>query len=412
MAPDTFPKFLQLPKEVQILIWEAAVRPVPGNRHVHRFSIADYRVPQPTPTRPIKGRFLRLMHNKNFEYDSLNIASGLSLAIPTDDVAGYPNDSVCLTDSSLWTVCRESRRAMERHFAKNEWWSRVKSPFHPKRTAEPGQYAGQKGASHTASYQDIDGIVKHITIDPDNDLVHLDPRWLEHVDWLNIDDSGFLSLVDETPSLERSGFSFLGSNIAMDYDPSVFDYVNDHKFHYKQIGLGMDSATFQDLITYLTEIAEVTVWFIDYSLVRAQHITRSPDEGRAESSQQSKDNVDATRDVFRSNDFIYTEVEREDIGTSWIVSNSDDEVNSGKKETAFDMLDTLSLILSDGNLGTFRVLACESVVGRMPQPRIPWAQRCACYPDILVPRMPPSTIRREGSESSSDISSSDLIAQT
>ncbi|KAF4499808.1 glutathione s-transferase omega 2 [Fusarium agapanthi] len=174
-----------------------------------------------------------------FEYDSLNIASGLSLAIPTDDVAGNPNDSVCLTDSSLWTFCRESRRAMERHFAKNEWWSHIKSPFHPKRTAEPGRCAGQEGAAHTASYQDMDGIVKHITIDFDNDLVHFDPRWLEHLDWWHINNSDFLSLFNERPSLERSGFKFIESNIAMDYDPSILDALKDRKVHYNQIGLGM-----------------------------------------------------------------------------------------------------------------------------------------------------------------------------
>ncbi|KAF5242893.1 hypothetical protein FANTH_8478 [Fusarium anthophilum] len=414
MAPDTFPKFLQLPKEIQILIWEAAVRPVPGDRHVHRFYIADYRVLRPTPTKPIKGRFLRLIRNKNLEYDSLNIASGLSLAIPTDDAAGNPNDSVCLTDSSLWTFCRESRRAMERHFVKNEWWSRIKSPFHPKRTAEPGQYAGQKGVAHTASYQDNDGIVKHITIDFDNDLVHFDPRWLEDLDWWHINSSDFLSLFDERPSLERSGFSFLGSNIALDYDPLILDAINDRKVHYNQIGLGMNIATFQDMITYLLEDAGVTVWFIDYSLIRAQHIARTPDEGRGESSQQTQDDVDATREVFRSNDFIYTEVKRQDIGTSWVVSNNDDEVNSGETETSFDMLDTLSGVVSDDDLGHCRILACESVVGRMLQPRIPWAQRCVgetcetCYRDKIVPRVRPSTIRREGSESSSDYSSSHL----
>lgn len=81
--------------------------------------------------------------------------------------------------------------------------------------------------------------------------------------------------------------------------------------------------------------------------------------------------------------------------------------------TAFDMFDILSL--GDDDLGHFRVLACEPVAGIMPQPRTPLARRCdgdescdICYPDKIVPCVPPSTIKREGSESSPDISSSDL----
>ncbi|KAG5766059.1 hypothetical protein H9Q72_005852 [Fusarium xylarioides] len=329
MAPDTFPKFLQLPKEIQILIWEAAVRPVPGDRHVHRFCIADYRVLQPTPIKPIQGGFLRLLRTKKFEYESVNIASGLSLAVPTDDVAGNPNDSVYLTDSFLWTFCKESRQAMERRFARNEWWSHVKSPFHPERTAEPGRYIGQKGAAHTASYQDNEGTVKHITMDFDNDLIHFDPRWLGSVDWWHISPSVFLSLFGERPSHERSGFSFIGSNIAMDYDPSIMDILKNRRVHYNQRGLRMTRGAFQDMIIYLLDVAKATIWYIDYSLIQAQHTPRSSEEGVGR-----QDSVYATKEVFRSNDFVYTEVKREDIGTSWVVSN--EGTNSSGTETAFD----------------------------------------------------------------------------
>ncbi|RBQ81534.1 hypothetical protein FVER14953_20189 [Fusarium verticillioides] len=415
MTPDAFPKFLQLPKEIQILIWEAAVRPIPGDRHVHRFYIADYRVLQPTPMKPIQGRFLRLLRTKKFEYESVNIASGLSLAIPIDDVAGNPNESVYLTDSYLWTFCKESRQAMERRFTKNEWWSHVKSPFHPKRTAEPGRYISQKGATHTASYQDNDGIVKHITIDFDNDLIHFDPRWLSQVDWWHISPSVFLPLFDESPSNQRSGFSFIGSNVAMDYDPTIMDTLKNRKVHYNQIGLGMTRGVFEDMISYLLDVAKVTIWCIDYSLIRAQHIPRTSEEGRG----QQERNANPTREIFRSSDLIYMEVKREDIGTSWVVSNSNDEVNIGEAETAFDMFDLLSLSdalsLNNNDLGHLRVLACEPVAGRMPRPRTPWARRCVgdetcetCNPDRIVPRLPPSNIKREGSESSSSVSSSDL----
>ncbi|KAF4956066.1 hypothetical protein FGADI_4091 [Fusarium gaditjirri] len=406
MTLDTFLKFLQLPKEIQILIWEAAVRPVPGDRHVHRFYIADYRVLQPTPMKPIQGGFLRLLRTKGFGCESVNIASGLSLAVPIDDIAGNPNDSVYLTDSSLWTVCKDSRQAMERRFTRNEWWSHVKSSFHPKRTATPGQYIGRKGAAHTASYQDNDGVVKHITIDFDNDLIHFDPRWLSWVDWWHISPSVFLSLFDESPSHERLGFSFIGSNIAMDYDPSVLDTLRSRTVHSKRIGLEMSRGDFQDMISYLLDVAKLTIWYIDYSLIQAQHTPRISDEGRGKLNHQTKDDVHSTREVFRSAHFIYTEVKRGDIGTSWVVSNDGD-----RPETAFDMFDILST--DNNNLSHLRVLACEPVAGRMPQPRTPWARRCVgdetcetCYPDKIVPRVRPSTI--EGSGGSSDISSSDL----
>ncbi|KAL9562995.1 hypothetical protein ACKAV7_012737 [Fusarium commune] len=312
---------------------------------------------------------------------------------------------------------------MERQFNKNEWWSHVKSPFHPKRTTAPSQYIGQNGAAHTASYQDNDGLVNHITMDFDNDLIHFDPRWLGYVDWWHIRPSVFLSLFDEGPSHERLGFSFIGSNIAMDYDPSIMDTLKSCTVHCKQMGLEMSRGDFQDMISYLLYVAKLTIWYIDYSLVQATYAARTSEEGRGEPSQQTQDNrnVHAPREVFHSTDFIYTEVKREDIGTSWVVSNSNDEVNSGGTETAFDMFDILSidgaLSLDNDDLGHFRVLACESVVGRMPRPRTPLARRCVgnescdiCYPNpnSIVPRVPPSTIEREGSESSSDISSSDL----
>jgi hypothetical protein len=201
----------------------------------------------------------------------------------------------------------------------------------------------------------------------------------------------------------------------MDYDPSIMDTLKNRKVHYNQIGLGMTRGLFEDMISYLLDVAKVTIWCIDYSLIRAQSIPITSDEGRG----QRDTNADTTREIFRSNDFIYTEVKREDIGTSWVVSNSNDEVNIGEAETAFDMFDILSLddalSLNNDDLVHLRVLASEPVAGRMPRPRTPWARRCVgddtcetCYPDKTVPRVPPSTIKREGSESSSSVSSSDL----
>ncbi|KAF4337474.1 glutathione s-transferase omega 2 [Fusarium beomiforme] len=416
MAPDTFPKFLQLPKEIQILIWEAAVRPVLGDRHVHRFYIADYRLLRPTPGYNIPGRFLRLLRTIAFEYESVNVTRDRSLAVPADDVAGNPNDSVYMTDSALWTVCRESRRAMERRFPRNEWWSHVKSPFHPKRTANPGVYLGQEGVTHTASYQDNDGAVRHITIDFDKDLIHLDPRYLSDLDWWNTPTSVFLPLFDyRTDDDNNRQESFLGDNIALDYDPAIMDKLRFRTIHYRQKGLEMYSGEFEDMISGLIHPARLTLWFIDYRLVPTSQVnTISKENERPDQERPIDQDKQTPREVFRSNDFIYTEVKREDIGPRWRIS--DDQGAVGETETPFDMFDNLFLGgLGSDELKELRVLACQPVAGRTPQPRESWAWRCnggdtceLCCPNKTVPRVPPSTVKRQGSQSSSDISISGL----
>jgi hypothetical protein len=201
-------------------------------------------------------------------------------------------------------------------------------------------------------------------MDFDKDLIHFDPRYLSNVNWWHIRPSVFLSLFDEGPSHERLGFSFIGSNIAMDYDPSIMDTLKKRPKHYRQKGLGMSSGDFRDMISYLRDLAKVTIWFIDYRLVQTTQNARISKERKGEASGQTQEdrNVQVPRELFRSDDFIYTEVKREDIGTSWVVSN--DEVNSRETETAFDMFD--ALLLDDDDLDHLRVLACEPVAGRTP----------------------------------------------
>ncbi|KAF4447246.1 glutathione s-transferase omega 2 [Fusarium austroafricanum] len=417
MAPDTFPQFVKLPKEIQILIWEAAVRPVPGDRHVHRFFIADYHLNQPHPSHNIPGRFLHLLRTRAFKYASLNVESGFSLAIPADDKDGNPNDSVYLTDSSLWTVCKESRQAMERRFEKNEWWSHVKSPFHPKRTATWGHYVGEEGAAHTASYRGDDGVVKHITINHDKDLVHLDPRFLNDVDWWHLRTTVFVPLFDHRDSLDPGiEPSFIGDNIALDYDRSIIDTLEGRVRHYTQKYLQMYSGQFVDMISLLYDVAKRTIWFIDYGLVRATQISTNTLQGNV-GKIEGEPNVLSTREVFRSSDFIYTEVKREDVGLLWHIS--DDEVNNGATETAFDMFDVLRPRFGDylgiENFDRLRVLACQPAPGRTLPPKTPWARRCGSDPSCEIcgfkeaaPPVRPSTMKRQGSESSTDISMSDL----
>ncbi|KAF9769357.1 hypothetical protein IL306_013237, partial [Fusarium sp. DS 682] len=278
MELDTFPQFPKLPKEIQILIWEAAVRPVPGDHHVHRFYVADYRLLQPTPGYNIPGRFVRLLRTEAFEYESQNVATGFSLAVPADDIAGNPNDSVYMTDTA------------------------------------PEDYLGQEGASHTASYQDNDGLVKHITIDFDKDLIHLDPRYLSDLAWWNMDISVFLPVFDFRSRGSKRERNFLGDSIALDYDPLMMDKLKSRTIHYLQKGLEMNSEVFEDMICLLYEPAGLTIWFIDYRLVQTSQVVTTESNKDPNQERRVGQSKHAPREVFRSNDFIYTEVKREDIG--------------------------------------------------------------------------------------------------
>ncbi|SPJ72008.1 uncharacterized protein FTOL_01736 [Fusarium torulosum] len=415
MSSDTFPQFPSLPKEIQLLIWEAAVRP--PDRHVHRFFIADYHLKRPSPLYPIKENFLHLLQTKAPAYRCVNPSSGFSLAVPTDDIDGNRNDSVYLSDSSLWTFSKESRQAMEKRFRKNEWWSNFKSPYHPKRRAAPGDYLGQVGASHTASYQDDNGVVKHITIDFDKDLIHLDPRYLKNSDWFHLRQDCHLPLFDYRTTLRPEAKpSFIGDNVALDYDHSILDSFHERKVHYRKKELGMSVGDFNDMLSMLHGCAKRTIWFIDYGL-SYQTTTEDVSEKGEEATRRTRADRGSqpVRETFRSDDLIYTEVRREDIGPVWLPSN--DEVNNSESSTAFDMFDFL--VQQDRfdieDFDRLRVLACQPLPGRLTQPRRPWAKRCpkdstceVCGVKEPAPRVRPSTMKREGSDSSTDISMSDL----
>ncbi|RSL77984.1 hypothetical protein CEP51_008606 [Fusarium floridanum] len=212
MAFDTFHFFHNLPKEIQDLIWNAAVRPVPGTRHVPRFIVLESQEPEHS----FSGHLLDLTnsgvtctedHNlnehKENEENSADQGSDLTekegvsqetrssktlvpgschLAIPYEALDGGPNDSVYALDSGLWVACKASRAAMERRFTKNEWWSVAKCENAPERLATCSDFNQEKGATHTASYKNYDGEYTHITTNQDRDLFYLDSRHLGSLD--------------------------------------------------------------------------------------------------------------------------------------------------------------------------------------------------------------------------------------
>ncbi|KAM0250288.1 hypothetical protein ACHAP5_002347 [Fusarium lateritium] len=376
MALDTFPQFLNLPKEIQLLIWEAAARTF--DRHVHRFFIAEYHLKRPNPLYPIKENFLQLLGTREAALGSVNFTRSYSLAVPIDDIDGDRNDSVYLSDSSLWTFSKESRQAMERRFRKNEWWSHLKSPYYPKRAAAPGGYLGEEGASHTA-YRDDNGAVKHITIDFDRDLIHLDPRHLDYPSWAFLFPDCLLPLFDcRIPPRLNAKPSFIGDDIALDYDRSMLDVCLGRKVHYRKKGLGMSLKDLNRMLSILHYCAKRTVWFIDYGLLY-QSTTESVStkcDGPTEATRADL-NSQPVRETFRSDDYIYTEVQREDIGPVWLPRN--DEVENSEGSTVFDMFDDLVERghLDEEDFDQLRVLACQPRPGRLTQPRQPWAKRCS-----------------------------------
>jgi hypothetical protein len=296
---------------------------------------------------------------------------------------------------------------MERRFNRNEWWSHIKSPYHPKRTATPGQYLGQTGTTHTASYTDHDGdgAVRHITIGYERDLIHLDPRYLcniQNIDWFHLSSDIFeLPVFDKR--LEDDPIvkpSFVGENIALDYDRSILDSFTSKKLHYRKKELETRSMDLLDMCLFLCNTARRTIWFIDYGLVPAPETAA----GTSDDFQSVKHSL---REVFRSDDFIYTEVKEEDIGLSWHL-NDYDKACDGENHHAFDMFRIFEGPWELEDPSQLRVLACQPAPGRPPtRPRKPWAVRChghpsceVCNAEKPVPRVRPSTIKREGSESS------------
>ncbi|KAM0196205.1 hypothetical protein ACHAPA_003512 [Fusarium lateritium] len=389
MALDTFPQFLNLPKEIQLLIWEAAART--SDRHVHRFFIAQYHFKSPSPLSRRQEdllqwlgtsavayenvNFLQLLGTRTIDDENVNFVPSFSFAVPIDDIDGNRNDSVYLSDSSLWTFSKDSRQAMEKRFRKNEWWSHIKSPYHPKHTATPGNYLGQEGASHTASYRDDNGGVKHITIDFDRDLIHLDPCHLNHLPLLDpLHDSLPLFDCKITPR-PKAKPSFVGENIALDYDVSILDVFLGRKVHYRKKELRMGWWDFRMILHRLLNGMKRTIWFIDYGL-SYQNATENVSNREDGSTHGTRADLNSqpVRETFRSEDFIYTEVQREDIGPVWLPRN--DEVENSEGSTVFDMFDYLADRLDTKDLDRLRVLACQPRPGRLTQPRRPWAKRC------------------------------------
>ncbi|RTE76719.1 hypothetical protein BHE90_008793 [Fusarium euwallaceae] len=407
----SFPLFSSFPNEIQELIWDAAVRPVPGRQHVQRFIITDHYLNQANPQYPVSGDFIRFGRQDGPRF-------GFSLALPWHDPHGNPNESGYAMDSGLWTACTASRAAMIRRFKKNEWWSNIPQEESTKGFAEKGAYAGQEDVFHSATYKTREGGIRHITISTE-DLIYLDPRYLDSVDWFHHYAGDPVPLIDYCgDDGTRTTPSFLGLNIAIDFDPRMVDMLANRPVHYCRGDLGMYSMSMVDMVDVLHESAGRTVWFIDHRLRPA-----APDTSNANMGVRSKEaeaetptatsKLDAKRQVFHADGYMLVEVQREDMGL-WSIDINDESGNDAS--TVFDFFEVLFQTgygrLDIQNSSRMRVLAYQSTSGEAPRRRGPYEitpnPSClTCYPKEetrWVRQMKPST----GMGSDDDISLSDL----
>lgn len=389
MVVGSFPLFLQLPPEIRHHIWDLAVRPVPGARHVHYFIIADHYTQHADPRYPIHGYFLRLGAEGR-------VNAGFKLAVPYGNVASGPNESVYLTDSGLWMASRESREAMERHFKKNEWWSQMPGPSQPKQLHKAGDFLGEMQVASSSSYVNAAGETNHITIQPWIDLVYFKPISLDDVDWWHHYAGDDVPLVDyrgEADSIPKP--SFLGLDVAFDYDRGMYDVLAGRTVYHCAHVKGVHSMSIIDMIDVFHESAARTVWFVDHRLRRRGSPSGgSPLALQRELGHSSRDKgtLNTERQAFHSVNRTFTEVRRDDM-MEWTAG---DELED--KETVFDFFDLLESE-SNGRLeiqgsNRLKVLACEAMPGVASDP-LPGRGACEiCVKesaDLAAKRKRPST---------------------
>lgn len=295
-----FPLFTKFPREIQDLVWDVAARPFHGDRYLHAFYAVDYWFDKEKGAQKIRGDGLRFgpagaLNDKSY-----------GLMVPWDDPGRGLNTSAYKAISGLWTACRASRSALERCYPKNEWWSELPSPESdcPPRLAGRGDYLNDPDASHTASYVDEQGKPHHVTISM-RDLVYFPvSRLWNAVDWFYHYAADTVPLI--RPDLRNDSGnrdalpSFLGMDIALDFEPRWFDWIYD---------------SLVDMVEVFHDHSNRTVWFIDHRLRRRQvsELTESNSEAsrsgeeEPESMTLSSPRQDVQR--FYSWGYIFTEVQ-------------------------------------------------------------------------------------------------------
>ena len=311
IIPQTFHLFSNLPTELQDLIWYHAVRPVPGKGHVHNFIISDH-----------YSQHSQRADQLRFGVEG-HVKSGIRLSVPhererykwsktTAALDGLKDESVYSTDGGLWMACRASRSAMEKYFDKNEWRSDMPGSDQPHiNRARKGDFEGDPARPHTAAYYSSGQQChepSYVTIRPEEDLVILKHPGLSQVDWFHFYawNSIPLFMVDR-PS---KGPYFLGHHIAFDYDPVWKDILDGGALRRCPVRITADTTSIVDMVYIFHESNDSNMlWFIDHRLKRRviPPTEKWPDQG--------------PRRSFRSVNYVYTEVWRQEMETHWVIED-------------------------------------------------------------------------------------------
>ncbi|KAI0893732.1 hypothetical protein F4806DRAFT_504118 [Annulohypoxylon nitens] len=160
MTLTTFHLFPQLPLEIQMLIWEAAIRPVAPSAHFFSVWNIEYNESYKNFPKLIDGS--AVWQKPKFPGITRGLVpprfDGIGPGIPSwfdDNPSGYA------IDSGIWTACRESRKAMLRRFGK-------------KITAPPAEGQSLETVDEYATgIVSENGQKRRITVNPKADLICL-----------------------------------------------------------------------------------------------------------------------------------------------------------------------------------------------------------------------------------------------
>ncbi|KAF5582789.1 hypothetical protein FPANT_8394 [Fusarium pseudoanthophilum] len=232
MEERTFPLFSQLPPELREQIWKSAIRPdKPG--------FQTFRVYHPELDNPVNAVDI---HGFTLEDGCRQVRQNepaclYRLALPvrnkypnSTDGSSYHDISTYLIDSSLWTVCQESRYMMRKVYGSSDEYS--------------------KGHLESATAHYLSGSApSYITIYPKNDLIVL-----QFDDILEFDSRCLLGLFQE-----RTWGPVGVLNLGIEYDINWGMVPSEH-----------GNAVLRRLFYFASSCTFVNVWLIDHNLKRRE----------------------------------------------------------------------------------------------------------------------------------------------
>ncbi|KAM5343530.1 hypothetical protein ACJ41O_012067 [Fusarium nematophilum] len=216
--PSCFPLFQDLPCELRLEIWEAAIRPFDGRGGLHHFFIAH-------PPFPVD-RSLKTLAT----LDHLNINGRPLLNCPTASVpeSREANEtclgetgarSVYFWDAGMWAACKESRQVISKQCGLRRW-NRMRRSLVEEYSNRQVGVRRMLHQTHWEEHQDmtaaltVAGDSKHgrLTVQPMQDLFRIVPcDWAEPYNWQDL-----FSVLPFSLDLGYAGVR----HIAVQFDPT------------------------------------------------------------------------------------------------------------------------------------------------------------------------------------------------